>query len=420
MARSLKRVEQLGVKIAASEGAVETLAAEDFSRHYRDSTCEYVPLDVQRQTNKATLTMEPDYKGPSAFTCNWTEELVGGNSSTPPPWDATIKMCGFQRSAVKRIAVGAVSGGAGAGFRTPQIIGNNTTQGSATKTGRVVAFATIASVNYIYYVPLTGTFASADVISNYGATPQASATASASPVDRGYRYTPLTETSASPPPDATIEARDGVDVFKGAGCRASATLQLQHGTIPSLAVQARGVGIFDNIDNELIEAGFVSGVTLPPKPGRTAVTGKVVDVFRFGDYAPFMTQMNVAIENQIADNATISEGGIIAYQTDGLRTGYGAAIIGGRSVSASVDPLRPAQATFPIVKLLTGGDTFAVTAMIGSIRAATDQAIAVYAPKAQFGGTIGDGERNGARAVSGTLKLAGDADDEIEIAVLYG
>ena len=419
---ALTRVTTFGMEINTTRGVAETLAATDYAFNVRDVSAQLEQIETERLNNKPTLTPEAALRGPAVMVTNVTAELTGGDATTAPSVGTVLRGCGMKRvesggtSLVKKITVGAVSGGAGAAFKIGQVIGNNTVQGSATATGRVLSFSVVGSTNTIWYEDLSGEFSTSDTVYNYGASPQASATVSANPAPGGHAFRPFTDV-ADAEPDATVEVRDGEQVMRSLAM-GSARFTFEHGQIPTVSATFRGPAVFNSTGKDFVKAGFVANVTLPPRPA--GVLGDVVDSLEFDGFtSPVMTRLNIDLGQTVADRATIASGGVIAYVTEGLRSGYAPARITDRRPTADIDPDLPAVATYDMLAAWQSGKTFQMAASIGALRAAGQSRIVIFAPKAQFAGNASRADANGLVKINGQLRFTGDNDDEITIAFLY-
>lgn len=415
---TLTRTRQVGLKENANLGERETLDASDFSRFVKNVSVTVTPTETKRDINKSTLTTEPLIKGPGFFEASWEEELAGGSVSTEPAVSRTLKACGMARSEtagtsnLKKITVGAVTNGP---FRPGQIIGNNATFGSATKTGRVLGFASVGgSVNTIWYLPLTGTFADSDTaIYNYESS-QASAAPESDPVVGGHWYTLKTDTTGTEK-DYTCEIRDGQEVMIGL-VKGSASFTFNFAEIPAIRATMRGPAVFQSTAKDFVQAGFITGITLPPKP--TFVMGDVIDAFSLGGFSPVMSQFTIDLNSTVPERKSITAG-TIAYITEGLKSGYAPAWITAREVTGSIDPDLPAVGTFNLFQKINSGAVMELIALVGRLATAGSQALAIRGAKTQFAGTASPSDSDGIVKISGSLAFAGDDDDEIGIGFLY-
>ena len=419
---TLTRTKQVGLKVNTSRGVREaSLGASDYARNVKNVTESVNVTQTQREINKSTLTTEPHITGPGFFEASWEEELAGGSRTTEPGVALSLKAGGYARvesggvSSCKMMTLGTISGGAGAAFSPGQLIGDNPTQGSATKTGRVLGYGVVSGTRQLFFEALTGTFTTSDTVYNYGATPQASAPITANPVVGGHGYRPKTDSNDSAI-DYTCEIRDGETVKIGV-VKCSLEFVISHAEIPMVRVTARGPAVFQSTAKDFVQAGFVTGITLPPKP--SFVMGDVVDAFKIGGFAPVITQMNVNLNATIPERKTIAEGGVIAYITEGLKSGYASPWITQRNTTGSIDPDLPAVGTFDMYQKWNSGAVMELVAQVGQLRTAGAQAMFFRGPKVQFEGNASQSDSDGIVKLSGSLAFRGDNDDEFEVWFLY-
>ena len=195
----LNRNAQIAIREEAVEGTAIHLSAAYAGMLVTDPsfTPDFERFD--RIPARASLSTLPSITGVQLGTIAWNTELKGsGTASTIPSWDVALRGSGFQRSAVSSIAIGAVTGG-------PYIPGETVTGGTSLATGRIVGEVADGDA-VIFYVPLTGTFQSADLMT--GGTSGATSTTSSTPTAaQGYEYRPL---STCPPSTTVAYILDGV------------------------------------------------------------------------------------------------------------------------------------------------------------------------------------------------------------------
>ena len=403
----LARTVQYGWKIEAAEGTRETLAAADFAARTKIGSEEsYEAGNYERELAKASLSKDPSVRGSRRATIPFTVELVGGGASTPCKWHEALRAAGFAVAATPRVVtVGSVSGGAGASFEPGQSIGDNATQGSATKTGKVIAFVPV-SPNKLIYLPGTGTFADTDTMYNYGVSPQASAAVDSAPAAAGYRFTPLSETNASAPPSLSVEKRIGGEAHVLVGARCNGTLAMRADEAAMLELEAMGSVLIDNATGRPPTASAMTGITYEGVQP-LAVKGMRV---RVGTYAPILTQVTMDLGNTMSPEATINDND---YVSSGLR----GARITDRAITVALDPDYDVSGGLDVIARTMLGGTFPLSFMHPGPASAThgNGMIVVIAPQAQLEATHSPGDRDGKKTSPITARLCGTADDEVEI-----
>jgi hypothetical protein len=177
------RKRQLAAKIESVEGVAETLLAADAGIMVKFSPkASYDPQMYQRDPVRASLTKMGKLAGKRSAGLDFSIELKGsGSISVEPEWMSLVRACGFQSNALKKISIGAISGG-------PYLHGEVVTGGTSEATGRVVIKTTTGTTT-LYYVALTGTVESGDTLT--GSISGATATASSDPASAGFEIKPI-------------------------------------------------------------------------------------------------------------------------------------------------------------------------------------------------------------------------------------
>ena len=391
----LTRIKQNGAKIEATEGTAESLTATNFSGKFKDSSFKYSPGNYERGTQEPGLAKDPSVRVSRSASINITEEVIGGSVSAEAPWSARLKACGFNVTQLKKVTCGSVTGGT---FRAGDIVGNNVTQASATKTG---IFVRIAS-GTLWYMPLTGTFASSDVMSNY-ASPQVSTTLSGAPANGGWGYTPMTETDSVAPASLTMEQRLGGEVHQAVACRGKVTLSMKMGEVPLWNWEFTGVPVTSSdapaSGSAITGIPVVGGPPLPVKGMPIAING----------VTPVLTMVDISIDNALSQRGTIANNDFQSSSYQGTR-------ITDRNVKVSVDPLYVAGAPLNVVKNALLGTTFAMSIEHGQT-SHVNGCLVIGLPVVQQSPEVEQGDRDGEVSVSlemTAFRNAG-ADDEIGI-----
>lgn len=225
----LIRKRQLAAKIEAQEGVAETLAAADAGLLVNFTPkANYDPGMYQRNPVRASLTKMGKLTGKRAAGLDFSIELKGSGSLTEEPeWAKLIKACGFEINDLKKITIGAVTGG-------PFQHGEAISGAPSGATGRVV-IETADGTTTLYFVVLTGVFADGDTIT--GQTSGASATAGSDPADAGHEIKPI---SSSVPSLTMGLFEDGIrKLLKG--CRGTAKFNFRIGEPATVDFSFKGV-----------------------------------------------------------------------------------------------------------------------------------------------------------------------------------
>lgn len=393
----LTRTKQNGAKIEATEGTAETLSATHFSGKFKDSSFKYAPGNYERGTQQPGLAKDPSVRTSRTANITIAEEFIGGTVSAEAPWAARLKACGFQVTQLKKVACGSISGGT---FRAGDIIGNNATQASSTKTG---IFVRVAS-GTLWYVPVTGTFASADTVYNY-ATSQVSTTLSGSPANGGWGYTPQTETDASAPASLTMEHRIGGEIHQAVACRGKVTLSMKMGEVPLWNWDFTGVPVTSSdapaSGSAMTSIPAVGGTPLPVKGMPIAING----------VTPVLTMVDISIDNALSQRATIAN-------NDFQASGYQGTRITDRNVKVSVDPLYVAGSPLNVVKNALLGTTFPMSIEYG-LTSHVNGCLVIGMPVVQQSPDVEQGDRDGEASVSLEMTAFRNAGDDDEIGIYH-
>ncbi|MBY0261162.1 MAG: hypothetical protein K2Q20_02395, partial [Phycisphaerales bacterium] len=262
----LTRNRQNGLKIEATEGTYETLAAADFAIDTPDGqTMQRRLTRYQRNNARAGLSRPKSIVGAAYGAMPaMMVELIGGGAATSSRavWHDALQACGFAQGVLKCAtladAIVAVAVGS--------YISNNATYGTATKIGRVIAQS--QDRTRVFYIPVLGTFADNDALFTHatagGAGTTLSSSLDADPVDGGKYWTPLSETASGVPKTVTFENRDGELIHRLIGARGNAEFTFNFGEPAAARFNFEGPKVAQNTDGDPIEGGLVSNVTFPP------------------------------------------------------------------------------------------------------------------------------------------------------------
>ncbi len=407
MAVILERTTQVGLKIEGTEGTPESLAAGDFSGNFKDDAHTYAPGEYERGIKKGTLTPLGVVRTGRTLSIRATAELVGGGAAAEAPWHRALRAMGFSAGTqVKKVVLGTVTNGP---FRCGQRLGDNATEGSATKTGIAVHQGPGATPT-LWYVPGTGAFADTDTVYNYGQPSQASAPVDSAPANAGYRFTPLSETASGGPPAATVERRDGLHKHTMTAARGKGVLSFRMNEVPLLAMEFMGVPVVDLTDPDApgpVASALMTGI---PAVGARPLPCKHQPITIAG-HTPVLTQCEVTIENTLTMRGTIAD-------TDRQQSGYVGCRITERRVTANLDPEKDVTGTLAAEAWAMAGTDFELLLKHGDPAHANGMLI-VRGPRCQLSGDQSPEARDGIVTEPLTAVLTGDADDEIEIYHLF-
>ncbi len=398
----LSRLYQSGIKEEAAVGTEETLVAADFAGVFRDQSYTGAATEEERNVQRSTLTQLPTLKGAKLLKISRTEELLGGGAATAAKWHSVLKACGFTSAQAKVAAIGSLANATQ--FKPGMRLGNNATEGSATKTGVLAR----VSGGKIWYVPGTGTFASGDVVYGYPASGlQPSGTLSGSPANGGYRFNPLTETPSAAPATVTMELRDGEQRHTLVAGRGTGSLILKMNESIKLKSEMTGPQVYDTDGVTPRAAGFITGI---PAIGTTPSVCKGMSMMVDGA-TPVLTMLEIDFGNTVTPRGTMAS-------NDFVSSGYKETSITDRKVTCRIDP-ENVLAEKNWVKSMAAGTTFEMWAEAGS-PADANGLVLVHAPAAQTTGEITPGDRNGRATVEPNVQFTGAGDDELFIWHLFG
>lgn len=358
MGALLRRVAQVAVEEEGTEGTAEVLVAADATLSVYNPTFSIDIANFQRDPARATLSKLQGIKGIKTARIGFRVEAKGsGAVATLPSWDDAIRACGFQRSAVSRIGIGAVSGGP---FQPLETI----TGGTSAATGRVVSEISNGAA-YLYFVVLTGTFQSGEVIT--GSVSAATATSSSVVgSNQGYEYTPDSSGVIS----ATLAVyMDGVrhTIY---GARGNVKFGSKVGEPQFMDFDFQGV--YGGTTDTAVLSGITYETTIPP-------TFLAVGLAVQGLSAVF-SGLNFDIKNTLTPrtNANSTNGVLSVMITD-------------REPSGSIDAEMPTVASHDVYGKLSSG---AVGRFYYKIGDTAGNILAFGSPCLQYQG-VGDGDRGG-------------------------
>lgn len=389
---------QIGLKVEAVEGTEETLTAAEFQGNRKDSSHKHTHQQYERALERGTLTELEALHSMFGGGLSFTEEWVGGTSTVEAPVGATLKALGFVRAALEKWATTGMSGT----FKIGDRIGVGASEPVATKKA-IVAYV---SGSTLWFFPTLGTFAAADLLTNFSRT--GSATLSGTASAGGHAYSPKTEKAGSLPHSVTGERRLGTQRHTYVGARGTGGLTLKQGEPLLVRAEIVGPPVYQTGTRTPREAAAVTGITALLNPPKVAMG--VAFFLRDGasDYVPIMTELDIDIANTLAPRPTITTAELQS-------SGYMATRITGRQITARIDPehVLPTGAFDFIGKIQTG----AVFEMVAGLGLHTDPngAITIYGQRVKLDGDYEPGERDNVTTSPVTVKFAGIDDDELRL-----
>lgn len=392
----LTRVSQIGIKAEASEGTPETLVAADYAGNFKATDHSYQTGRYARELDQPALSERAELSGSRLGMIKCTQEAAGGGAATEAPWHRAMQGLGFAKTQLKVCDVGAITNT----FVAGELVGNNASQGSATKTARIAKVIT-GSPNRVVLMPVTGTFQSGDSIFGYTSSPQPTCTISSSLTNAGYGFAPLSETDAAAPSAFTVERRVGGQKHQITAARATGALTIERDAPLLVRTEFTGPAVLGG-DTPALASPLTGIASLPAAPK----IGKGLPV-KLGAYTPVLTRLEVAVNNTLSPRETIAN-------NDFQSSGYQGTRITQRQIALNVNPLHvlPSGA-IDFYQLATLGTAFTFSCELGSASDASHGLVVLAALAAQLPGDIGVADRNGEIAHDLAIKLTGSGDDEL-------
>lgn len=389
------RQSQTGLKVQSGEGSAATLSGSDCFGSTKDHSHEYSTETYSRDITRTTLSGQGTLVGARALTIKRTDECVGGGAAlaSEAAWHRIVKGSGFKETQLKKVTVGARSGGE---FVAGQIIGNHATQGSATATGRVA----YVGATVLVYLPITGTLTPVtDTVYNYE-TSQVSATTSGSLSNGGHGFSPMSEDETNTHDVFTLERRIGGFVHRIVDGRGKFNLKFKVGE--PLLIESEFMG---PCPGTLVEAAALTGVpsasAVPPPlcMGTTLIAA---------NKSPIVTEATITVENTMAKRPTLG--------ASTLSSGNLATRITDRKISASINPEHTVAGSSAsdkedFINQAFAGTRINLVAAAGSYGHTHGLVVAVL-PAGQVSDVPSMGDRDGLATLDVTLDACGDADDE--------
>lgn len=309
---------QVLLKLEAVPGTAETIAAADNLPRTRNIKISPASLQVDRPTNRATLTNFPKLS-PGQITHEVTFQVeMGGLPGNPqttfaePNWSKALRACAFTHQGARELTIGAITGGP---FRHGELV----TQTTSNATGTVVG-DTFTPTPALFLTVVSGSFTTTAGHILTGGTSGAT-TAAPSVVSANTYNTWKLTSDVLGMASATIEARVDGKILKLRGCRGTVEWQMQHGDIVLMSFTFRGSQV-SYIDGAVFTTGLQDSQFTPPaffNPTFTLSDGTVTAAS--GNITTINYALNNAIVNRENSISTSGDGIDQIYITDRAPTG---------------------------------------------------------------------------------------------------
>ena len=275
---SVKR--QIAAKIETEEGVAEELSEADAKLLAFDPKITFEPERLPQTASPSSLSKRGKLTGkiPAAFT--FMLQLRGsGTLGTASEWAKILRACGIAESALKSVAIGAVTGG-------PFLHGETITGSISSAQGRVV-IETATGAPFIYYVPISGDIQDGENIT--GEISGASVPVSASPIAAGLEYKLTSQELIVP--SLTMGCIDDGIAKRIRGTRGNSVFNFKAGEPCKINFTHRGVKE-DVIDLPMLS--IVHETTKPPIFQNAALT--------IGNYAARIGELTIDLGSKLAED----------------------------------------------------------------------------------------------------------------------
>lgn len=397
----------MGVALENDEGVEESLAEVDYAGSRKETNHSYEHEDYERELDRGVLSKQAPVKSRFGMTHSWMEECIGGSAAPGniqiPPWSKTLQGMGFAASGnIFQWTCATTGATAEVGDR----VGNNANPLLATKTAIVVR----ATATTIWLAPTRGVLAATDDLRNYSRT--GSYVLSGTGTNKGWRFTPQTETESVVPPSLTITRDLGGELHTAVGARGTGSFVLRQGEPCMIEAEFQGVPKFETgTRRPRVRVG-----ARPNPPATLAAPTPVAGIplrmrHAGGSHAPLVTELTIQINNTLARRRTMTDADIDD-------TGFLATRITDRSVQISIDPEHVASSVFDVHGFVHGQSEFELIVPYGRATDPNGQ-IVFYAPRCSLVGSVEPGDRDGITTMPLTIGCYGDNDDELHVMLLY-
>lgn len=363
----LSRKRQVAAKIESQEGTAETLAAADAKILAYNPKMTFNPEMLDRDVVRSSFSPIGKLVGKRPGGYAFRIELRGsGAVATTPEWAKFLQACGFEVNSLKKITIGAITGG-------PFQHGETITGTSGT--GRVVIKTTTGTTT-LYYVVLSGTIGTGEVIT--GGTSGATATTGSAASDAGKEFKLITDSI----PCLTIgDYGDGVRSLLS-GARGKVKFTFKSGEPVFLDFDFSGVD--GGVSDVALLSGIVHETTIPPAFLSASL---LLDA-----YAARLGEMDLDIANVLTARDDVNAAkGLLSYA------------ITGRRISGSYNPEMVTVATHDFYGKWTGGTEAILDFIVGST---TGNKFRFYGPKLQYT-KVEDDARDGLQIAKCSFDLNG-------------
>ncbi len=381
MAEKLIRKSQILVKVESVAGTAETLAAADGkTRVYVGAAANYEAPKEKRDIARATLTNTGMLSSTKAIPMSFKAEINTPDLITDTlEYAAALQACGLGITALKRIPIGAITGG-------PVLRGATMTGVTSAATGRVVKKA-VTGDTHVYFAILTGTFQAEALTFTGGAT----ATSSAISAAYGWRVNPVSSSMK------TVTARYEEDGYqwttRGAMGNLTAEFQASRAGMFEFSLNGPKSGYGD----QTLTSSIVFNSNEPPILQDATLL--------LGSYAPVFRSINFDMGN----NVVLRENGNAAGDS-----GFETARITSREPKLTIVLEHDSAATYDFFGTLDANTKVAVGFRLGSV---AGRSIHFYADLAQMN-QLGMEDSDGIRNLSVDFSLTGlstSSEDEFEM-----
>lgn len=363
----LTRRHQIAAKIEANEGTAETLVAADAKILAYSPKISFDPGMFERDPVRDSFSQIGKVVGKRPGSASFKLELRGsGAATTAPEWAKFLQACGFEVNALKKITIGAVTGG-------PFLHGEEITGGTSGGKGRVV-IQTPNGQTTLYYVVVSGNLQNGETIT--GGTSTASAVAGSAPSDAGKEMRLIT----TGVPSLTIGSyEDGVHkILKGS--RGKVKFGFKSGEPGMMDFDYRGVE--GGVADLALLAGIAHETTKPPAFLSAQL---LIDA-----YAAKVGEIDIDIANTLSERDDVNaDRGLLSFSlTD-------------RKVSGAINPEMVAVSAYDFYGKWFAGIEAVLDFTLGSV---SGNKFRFYGPKLQYT-KIDDEDRGGIKIAKGSFDL---------------
>lgn len=376
------RVRQAGVKVEASCGVEETLAAADYKVRATEISMDLAVAPIENGVLSAYLS--PKAMGAGEQTCSGkiSAYLVGsGAAANKPEIDALLRISSMTSVAVMKIAIGAVTGG-------PFLRGETVTQATSLAVGRLV-LPCVNGDSFMYVTVTSGTFNGTAAIT--GSSSSAVATASALAVAAGWRYAPDTSNRST----GTIIVNE--DGYKKTAIGAMCDFSISADSSNQAKIDFTITGCKGTFGDSAMVTGISQYTSAFPLFRDALFT---IDRDESGEFTPIVSNVGVQLGNSVSlrKDANSANGMVAAIST-------------ARKPKITFSPEAVLAADFDLLGKMSSADTMS----IGFRFHASDNDVWVFAQECQIE-TAPEGDREGTQIADVTMAAYSSAGDgEIEL-----